>query len=120
RIQRKWGKPDWPSDPYCGLRQSDSTTNIYAVLPDSWDQMSYSVINNFQDTVYATPVDSASATPPGTLVFDTASTSYPPNMYAGFGGTTALNNVKIAGAGGAITFPDGTVQSTAYTGTCTA
>ena len=100
-------------------RQSDTSTNIYLLLPDAWSEAAYSVIDNPQDTVYVSPADSGAATPPGTLVFDTASANYPPDIYAGFGGTTTVNNLKIAGGGGSITFPDGTVQSTAFTGsTC--
>lgn len=112
-------------------RQSDATTNIYVVLPDYWDSVTYSVIDNMQDVVYASPADSGPTTPPGTLVFDTSSSSYPPDNYASFGGRSGINtgtptaqlevngNMKItAGSGGSITFADGSVQSTAYTGAC--
>jgi hypothetical protein len=102
-------------------KNGDSSIDIYLTFgANSYTTASYTVVENIQQTVYASPAN-VGATPSGTLVFDSSSSSYPPSTYADFSGNlTVQGNLSLSSTSGAhITFADGTVQSTAYTGvTC--
>jgi hypothetical protein len=96
---------------------TDSSVDIYIVLGNNYVEGGYTVLENEQETVYASPVDTLAATPPGTLVFDSSSSAYPPATYIDYSkNLTLAGNVKLTGNGASITFPDGSVQSTAWTG----
>lgn len=110
-------------------QNSDGTVDIYLMLADGYTTGGYTILEALQETIYSTPVDSQTATPPGTLVFDSSSPSYPPSTYVSFEGNTGLGttspgaklevngNMKLtAGSGASITFPDGTAQATAWNG----
>ena len=87
-------------------RQADSTTNIYLIMADYWDIASYSVLENAGETVVTSPspINLTTNTLPGTLVFDTASSSYPPTTYSDFSGNTYVQGtsgtlMEVRGAG---------------------
>jgi hypothetical protein len=66
--------------------------------------------------VYTNPTN-VGATPPGTLVFDSSSSAYPPVTYSDFyGNSSVAGNLNLKGAGSSIAFADGTFQSTAWNG----
>ncbi len=85
-------------------RQPDSSTNIYIFLGDYYVSATYSVLANAQETIYTNPTPNA-ATPPGTLVFDSSSSQYPPAFYSNFAG-------QLSTAG--VIFPDGSQLASAY------
>lgn len=100
---------------------SDGSVDIYLSFgANAFSTSGYTVLENEGETVYVSPVD-VGATPTGTLVFDSSSSSYPPATYVDYAGNFSVRgNLKLAlGSGASITFQDGTTQNTAYTGvTC--
>src|SRR5665213_2503055 len=52
-----------------------SSVDIYLIFGSNYVVGGYTVLENEQDTVYASPVDTLAATPPGTLEFDSSSSA---------------------------------------------
>jgi hypothetical protein len=100
-------------------QQSDGSVNLYFLLQDGYDSGAYTILDQQQECIYASPAAiTTNTTPPGTLLFDTASSTYPPANYADLSGNLSiLGNVKLtANSGASIIFPDSTVQTTAWNG----
>lgn len=100
---------------------TDGSVDIYLILGDQYVSGGYTILEAEQDEVYSNPPDLGDNDFSGqTLLFDTSSGAYPPAIYTDFSGdTTFLGNIALqSGSGASIKFPDGTVQSTAYTGSC--
>ena len=71
-------------------QNSNGTVTIYLVLAaNAYAYTSYTVLENIQETVYASPAN-VGATPPGTLVFDSSSPNYPPVTFMGFNGNVGI------------------------------
>lgn len=73
---------------------TDSSVDVYLVFADVYATASYSVLEVTEDNVYATPTDLGAATPPGTLVFDSSSPSYPPSMFQPFSGNLGIGTTS--------------------------
>src|SRR5271166_5914651 len=69
---------------------SDSSISLYLMFANVYAVASYTVLEDVEETVYTSPSDLGSATPSGTLVFDSSSPNYPPAIFQAFG-----NNVGI-------------------------
>jgi hypothetical protein len=98
---------------------TDGSIDIYISFGvNSYSVAGFTVLENEQGTIYPTPTD-VGAAPSGTLVFDSSSSAYPAATYTDFSGNLTLQgNIKLtAGSGASITFPDNTIQSTAWNGT---
>jgi len=121
-----------PQAKLAAYQNSDTSVDLYLVFNGQYATASYTVLERTEDTVYASPMDLGSATPPGTLIFDASSASYPPSTFTPNGGNVGIgtttpgaklevsgNILLTPGSGASITFPDGTKQGTAWTGmTC--
>jgi hypothetical protein len=94
---------------------SDGSVSIYVNFAASTYAVGgFTVLENVQDAVYTNPTQ-VGATPSGTLVFDSSSSSYPPATYSDFyKNSSVYGNLSLKGAGTSITFADGTTQSTAF------
>jgi hypothetical protein len=113
------GAPVLSSAKLAAYQNSDTTVDIYLMFSgaNTWTAASYTFLENLQETLYTTPIDSG-ASVLGTLVFDSSSPNYLPATYTDFSGNQTIpGNLKLTvGSGASITFPDNTVQSTAWTG----
>ena len=111
------GAPVSSSARLVAYSNSNGSVDIYINLAASaYGEAGFTVLENFQDDVNTNPPN-VGATPSGTLVFDSSSSSYPPATYSDFSGNSSLaGNLNLKGAGSSIAFPDGTVQSTAWNG----
>jgi hypothetical protein len=98
-----------------GYSNSDGSVSIYVNFAASTYAVGgFTVLENVQDAVYTNPTN-VGATPSGTLVFDSSSSSYPPATYSDFSGNSSMaGNLTLKRAGSSIAFADGTVQSTAF------
>jgi hypothetical protein len=96
---------------------SDGSVDVYVnFAANVYEAGGFTVLENVQDAVYTTPA-SVGATPPGTLIFDSSSSTYPPSTYGDFSSNLSVGgNLALSGQGASITFSDGTVQSTAWSG----
>jgi hypothetical protein len=96
---------------------SDGSVGIYVNFAASvYATGGFTVLENVQDAVYTNPTNVGS-TPPGTLVFDSSSSTYAPATYSDFyGNFSVAGNLNLKGSGTSIAFADGTVQSTAWNG----
>lgn len=103
-------------------QNADTSVDVYLMFTNNYVAASYTVLENLQDTVYTSPVDIFGTTPPGTLVFDSSSSSYPPATSLTFSGNMGVGisapgaklevngNIKLtSGTGASITFADGTI-----------
>jgi hypothetical protein len=99
-------------------QNSDSSVDVYISFgPSSYSVAGFTVLENEQGTVYPSPADFG-ATPAGTLVFDSSSNTYPPATFDDYSGNLSVaGNLTFRGPGASITFPDNTIQSTAWNGT---
>lgn len=75
-----------PASRLTAYRNSDGTVDIYMMFASAYVVGGYTVLENVQETLYTTFTDLGSATPSGTLVFDSSSPSYPSQSYLDFGG----------------------------------
>lgn len=107
-----------PAAKLAAYQNSDGSVDIYLMLGNGYVVGGYTILENEQEAVYASPVDIGGATPPGTVVFDSSSSAYRPATYIDYSNNmTVGGNLKFTnGSGASITFADGTVQSTAWTG----
>jgi len=71
-------------------QQSDGSVNLYLYMAGCTAD-TYTVLENQQETVYSSPVDTLDATPPGTLVFDTSNPLYPAANTTDFAGDFYTN-----------------------------
>jgi hypothetical protein len=124
------GAPVNPAATIRAYLNSNGSVDIFLCFAaNTYTDFTYTVLENVQETIYPPSVADTPTAPAGTVVFDASSSSYPPAMYLANGGNVGIGtaapgaslevngNVKLsAGSGAAITFADGTVQSTAYTG----
>ena len=79
-------------------QNADGSVNIYMIFSPGYTTGSYTVLENLQETVYGSPVNLQTQTPPGTLVFDTANPLYPPATTLDFTGVFEVDgNVNIDG-----------------------
>ena len=96
-----------------------TTIDIYLSVPNlnAFTTVSYTILENQQETVYTSPVDTG-ASFTGTLVFDAASSTYPASTYIDESNNfTLAGNVKLtAGSGASMTYQDGSVQTVAWNG----
>lgn len=114
------GAPILSSAKLAAYQNSDTTVDIYLMFSgvNTWTAASYTFIENLEETLYPSPTDFGSNVP-GALVFDSSSPNYPPATYTDLSGNqTIRGNLNLTtGSGASIFFPDGTVQSTAWSGT---
>jgi hypothetical protein len=102
-------------------QNTDGSVGIYLILGNQYVSGGYTILEAQQEQVYANPPDlGAYAFSGQTLLFNASSGANPPAWYTDFSGNTTFHgNLTLSqGSGASIKFPDGTVQSTAYTGTC--
>ena len=83
-YQQNDGTAD-PNNPYTG-----GSINLYFMI-NGCTTASYTVLENLQENVYGSPVDSLGATPAGNLVFDTTLPAYAPANYTDFAGDFSTN-----------------------------
>lgn len=73
---------------------ADTSVNIYLVFSNVYATASYTVLETTDETVYSSPADLLGATPAGTLVFDSSSSTYPPSMFTGFNGNVGIGTTS--------------------------
>jgi hypothetical protein len=115
------GSPVAPQSKLVAYENTDGSVGIYMVLGSQYVSGGYTILEAEQEQVYSNPPDLGAYSFSGqTVLFDSSTGSNPPAVYTDFSGnTTFQGNVTLSqGSGASIKFPDGTVQSTAYTGTC--
>lgn len=113
------GAPITSGATLAAYQNTDGTVDIYIVLgANTWASMSYTILENMEGNIYSPPTYITS-TPPGTLVFDASSSQYPAaSSLDNSGNLTLQGNMRLTpGSGASITFPDNTIQSTAWNGT---
>lgn len=73
---------------------SDSSISLYLMFANVYAVASYTVLEDVEETVYTSPSDLGSATPSGTLVFDSSSPSYAPAIFQAFGNNVGLGTTS--------------------------
>jgi len=75
---------------------ADGSVDIYLWTSSADSTVGYTVLENYQEVVYSSPVDTYGATPSGTLVFSTSSGLYPPSATLDYSGNQILpGNIGI-------------------------